>query len=324
MSARIGFVAIGRNEGARFKRCLLSLAKAGERIVYVDSGSADDSVAFAREHGALVVELKDNMAFTAARARNAGFDALIAQWPDIQYVQFIDGDCELADGFVDAAANELDNHPEIGAVAGRCRELFPDATIYNRLCDMEWAGPIGEIGACGGIFMTRADAFREIGGFNPRVIAAEDDEFCIRLRQTGAKIMRIDRDMCFHDADIRRFGQWWRRMVRAGHAFAQLGELHPGYFRAERMRAWGWGLFLPVLILAAAPLTNGLSFGLLLLYPASFIRTRAGLVRQGAAPAHAGLAARYLTLAKFPNLFGILDYKRKKLTGREIGIVEYK
>lgn len=320
----IGFVAIGRNEGERFKRCLASLQRGGERIVYVDSGSADDSVAHARENGAVVVELSTDQPFTAARARNEGFAALLRQWPDTGLVMFIDGDCELVDGFAQAAAAALKKRSAVAIVTGRCRERSPDATIYNRLCEIEWNGPTGDIDACGGIFMVRTDVFRTVGGFNPDVIAAEDDDFCIRVRESGARITRIDRDMCLHDADMHRFSQWFRRMARAGHAYAQLGELHPGYFKAQRLRAWGWGLALPAVSIVAVPFTKGLSLALLLLYPLSLVRTRAGLVRQGTAAKHATLAAAFMTLSKFPNLVGMLDYYRKKLSGRKIGIVEYK
>ncbi|GJL91745.1 glycosyltransferase [Hyphococcus sp.] len=324
MSDEVGFIAIGRNEGDRFKRCLASLQKSGTRIVYVDSGSTDDSVAHAKAQGIIVVELSSDMPFTAARARNAGFDSLMSQWPGTTLAMFIDGDCELAEGFTAEAVAAFSADSSVGAVTGRCRERFPDATKYNRLCEMEWAGPVGEIEACGGIFLVRAEGFRSIEGFNPDVIAAEDDDFCIRLRATGVKIVRIDRDMCFHDAGIHHFRQWWRRMERAGHAYAQLGELHPGYFGPERRRAWFWGLALPALSLLSAPFTDGWSLALLLLYPASLIRTRARLIQQNAAPQHATLAALFLTLSKFPNLVGMLNYKRKKLTGRQIGIVEYK
>ncbi len=320
----VGFVAIGRNEGERFKRCLLSLKKNGECVVYVDSGSTDDSVSFANEQSAAVVSLNADEPFTAARARNAGFDALVERWPDVEKVMFIDGDCELVDSFVNDAVSVLDGDAAIGIVTGRCRERDPDASAYNRLCEIEWHGPVGEITACGGIFITRVDVFREAGGFRADVIAAEDDDFCVRVGKKGKRIVRIDRDMCLHDADMHRFGQWWRRMERAGHAFAQLGELHDGYFRSERRRAWGWGLILPALTIIGAPFTNGFSFFLLLLYPASFLRTRRGLMKSGEAPEHASLGAAFLTLAKFPNLIGIIKYKWKKLTRSKVGIVEYK
>lgn len=320
----LGFVAIGRNEGERLKRCLTSLMRQSVRVCYVDSGSVDDSAAFARGVGAHVTLLSADEPFTAARARNAGFDALMREWPDTEHVMFIDGDCELADGFPGAALAAFAGNADIGVVTGRCRELYPGKTIYNRLCDMEWNGPLGDIAASGGIFMTRADAFNKAGGFDRTVIAAEDDEFCIRVRENGFRIIRIGEDMCFHDADMHRFGQWWRRAVRAGYAYAQVGEMHPGYFAGPRRRAWAWGLGLPAAMLALAPFTGGLSFLLALLYPLSFFRTRRNLVRNGAPSEHAGLFAGFLTLSKFPNLIGMLDYKRKRLQGRSVGIVEYK
>jgi len=320
----IGFVAIGRNEGARLERCLSSLLKQSDRIIYVDSDSHDDSVDIANRLGVVVVKLSNSEAYTAARSRNAGFAALKERWSDIDHVMFIDGDCALADGFPGAGVEMLRASRDVGVVTGRCRELHPDATIYNRLCEMEWNGPIGDIDACGGIFITSTDVFERVKGFNPAVIAAEDDDFCIRVRGAGYKICRIDHDLCFHDADMRHFSQWWRRATRAGHAYAQVSEIHPGYFAGPRHRAWAWGLVLPAVILLAAPFTNGWSFVLLALYGLSFARTRAKLIKEGASPSHAGLHAGFLTLSKFPNLIGMVDYRRKRLFKRDVAIVEYK
>ncbi len=324
LRSEIGFVAIGRNEGARLERCLTALKRQSDRVYYVDSGSIDDSLTIAERLGVPVVSLSPDHPFTAARARNAGFAALLEKWPDTQSVLFIDGDCELSTAFPAAALEQLEQAPDVGIVTGRCRELHPEATIYNRLCDMEWNGPIGDIDACGGIFTTRSDVFRAVGGFDETVIAAEDDDFCIRVRGNDWRIVRINQDMCFHDADMHRFGQWWRRAVRAGHAYAQVGEIHAGYFAAARRRAWIWGLVLPALALVGAPFSNGWSLLLFLLYPLSFLRVHRKLVQNGAKPTHAGLFAGFLTLSKFPNLIGMLDYKRKRLLGREVAIVEYK
>jgi len=322
--ASVGFVAIGRNEGERLRRCLTSLKVVSPHIVYVDSGSTDDSVAFAESLGVLVVALDTSQPFTAARARNAGFEKLAAAHSDVEFVMFIDGDCELAPAFPKAAVERLKTGKEIGILTGRCREARRDATIYNKLCDFEWDAPLGDIGACGGIFMVRRAIFEETGGFNPSVIAAEDDEFCIRVREKGWRVHRIADDMCFHDANMTRFGQWWTRSIRAGHAYAQVGEMHEGYFRSERLRAWGWGVILPLVAFILAPLTYGASLLLFSLYPLSFWRTRGNLMKQGLSGADASLYARFLTLSKFPNVIGVLDYWRKKLTGRDIKIVEYK
>src|SRR5688572_7206389 len=64
----VGVVVIGRNEGERLKRCLRSLIDQGAGpIVYVDSGSSDDSVAFSRSLGVHVVNLDTSIPFTMAR-----------------------------------------------------------------------------------------------------------------------------------------------------------------------------------------------------------------------------------------------------------------
>src|SRR5690348_779373 len=96
-----GAVAIGRNEGERLRRCLASLTGVASVVVYVDSGSTDGSAAWARENGADIVDLDTRIPFTAARARNVGFKHLRSIAPDLAYVQFVDGDCELMPGFAD-------------------------------------------------------------------------------------------------------------------------------------------------------------------------------------------------------------------------------
>ncbi|HXI87917.1 MAG TPA: glycosyltransferase [Parvularculaceae bacterium] len=323
-ATEIGFVAIGRNEGERLRRCLAALPRESHPVVYVDSASKDNSVAAAKALGVVVVALDESTPLTAARARNEGFARLIADAPNTDYVMFIDGDCELAPGFPIAARAVFESDSSCGVIAGRVRERNRDATIYNRLCDLEWAGPQGEICATGGIFMIRRLLFEKVGGFNPMIVAAEDDELCIRLREAGAKIWRVADDMCFHDAEMTRFGQWWRRAVRAGHAYAQVGALHKSYFLPERRRAIGWGLLLPALSIGAAPFTGGWSVLALALYPVSYVRTRMRLLNEGSSAADAGLFAAFLTLSKFPNLIGMAGYWRKRLAGRPVGIVEYK
>ncbi len=64
----LGVVVIGRNEGERLRRCLSALRGSGATIVYVDSGSSDDSVAFAHSIGVEVVGLDMSSPFTAGRA----------------------------------------------------------------------------------------------------------------------------------------------------------------------------------------------------------------------------------------------------------------
>ena len=61
-------VVIGRNEGERLKRCLKSLSMA-KLVVYVDSGSTDGSVQWARGQGVEVVELDLHLPFRCPCAK---------------------------------------------------------------------------------------------------------------------------------------------------------------------------------------------------------------------------------------------------------------
>ncbi|MGD9799550.1 MAG: glycosyltransferase family A protein, partial [Parvularculaceae bacterium] len=122
MTVSIGYVAIGRNEGERLAACLASLRKAGPGVVvYVDSGSTDDSLAIAKSFEAEIVALDMSTPFTAARARNAGISRLFEK-SDPEFVQVIDGDCELRDGWSAAAAAFLGDNADGAGVGGRRRE----------------------------------------------------------------------------------------------------------------------------------------------------------------------------------------------------------
>lgn len=317
----IDAVAIGRNEGERLIRCLDSLRAAGLRhVVYVDSGSTDGSIAAAEARGATVVRLDLSRPFTAARARNAGVAALPqgADGPD--HIQFIDGDCILLPDWIATAANFLDGNPQAAVACGRLREVAPEASIYNRLLDREWDTPIGRARSCGGIAMIRAAAFGAVGGFDPSLIAGEEPELCIRLRTAGWQIWRLDAEMARHDAAMHRFGQWWRRSRRAGHAYALGAALHGAaperHNVAQTRRALLWGLVLPLAAILGAALLHPAFLLLLLAFPVQVLR----LWRRDRDLAHAG----FLMLGKIPEAMGVLEYRFRRLTGRDGRLIEYK
>ncbi|CAN5803215.1 hypothetical protein BH23PLA1_BH23PLA1_22810 [soil metagenome] len=325
----IGIVIIGRNEGERLRRCLDSTVGRGEVVVYVDSGSTDGSVELARALGAEVVELDLSTPFTAARARNAGADRLLQIAPNVSFIQFVDGDCELVAGWLDRASNQLEAHPDWAVVSGRLREREPERSIYNRLADLEWDTPLGEAEACGGIAMIRTSAFQEVGGFDPKIAAGEEPELCLRMRQRGWKIWRIEAEMARHDIAMTRFGQWWRRTVRAGYAYAEGAARHGRtpqrhWVRESRSIAF-WGIVLPLIALALAWPTKGASLALLLVgYALLYQRVQGHRLRHGNSPTEARLYASYCLLGKFPQALGLLRYWRDRLLGRWGGLIEYK
>jgi GT2 family glycosyltransferase len=319
MTTTIGVVVIGRNEGDRLRRCLESLRDRADSIVYVDSGSTDGSLETARAAGATIHELDMSLSFNPARARSEGFDMLRAERAPA-YVQFVDGDCEVQPGWLDTASAFLDAHPDVGAVCGRRRERFPEATIWNRLIDLEWDSPVGEAKACGGDSLMRTDAVAGAGGFDPGVIAGEEAELCVRLRQAGWRIVRLDAEMTLHDAAMTRFGQWWKRTRRSGHGYAEGVAIHGGpperHKVAEMWRALIWGLGIPLAALSGALLVTPWALLILLAWPAQMLR----LILRGEVP----LRAMFMTLGKLPEATGVLEYWAKRLFRRELSMINYK
>ncbi|MBL4928215.1 glycosyltransferase [Fuscibacter oryzae] len=312
----IDAVVIGRNEGARLRACLQSLKGGVRRLVYVDSGSTDGSVQAARALGAEVVALDLNQPFTAARARNAGLASLAADPPD--FVQLLDGDCQMQPEWLARALAAFADHPAAVVICGRRRERFPEASVWNRLADREWNTPVGSARACGGDALMRFADVRAVGGYRDDLIAGEEPELCLRLIRRGGQVWRIDAEMTLHDAALTRMSQWWRRSRRAGHAFAEGAALHGAgperHWRAETRRALLWGGVLPVVILVGG-LIHPAGFLLALIYPAQMLR----LSR------HEGLAwAFWMTLAKFAEAQGALGYWLDRLRGRRRGLIEYK
>lgn len=325
MVPKVGTVAIGRNEGERLRECLQSALRGATPVVYVDSGSTDGSVPMARSLGADIVELDMKTPFTAARARNAGFERLMQLAPDISYVQFVDGDCAIFDGWIEQATTFLDAHPDVAVACGRRRERYPDRSIYNWLCDIEWNTAVGEAKACGGDALMRVAAFTKVGRYRPDVIAGEEPELCVRLRAGGWRIWRLGADMTLHDAALNRFGQWWRRALRGGYAYALGTYLHGApperHFVRESRRALAWGVYLPLALLLLGLVFSPWTWLGFLIYPLNIVRKTLAL--PGALPDRLKLAMFYV-LAHFPEGLGQIKFMADRLLGRRAKLIEYK
>ena len=330
----IGVVVIGRNEGDRLRACLASLRDFAARM-YVDSGSTDGSCELARSAGFQVVELAVPPGFTAARARNMGIERLVEQHPDLALVQTVDGDCEVRAGWLEAARAEMEADPRRAVVFGRRRERFPRTNAYHRACDDEWNVRLGEVSSCGGDALFRVAALREVGGYNPALIAGEEPDLCLRLRHHGWRVWSNGHEMTWHDVAIDRFSQWWHRSRRTGFALAEIADLHgtaadPGWRRILRSAlAWS-GLALAALVAAllalgmrspgvgALALLLGVALILQLFRLAFNQRERFGGVGTGLQWAWLMMAA------KAAQATGWLQYKLQRLTKGSASIIEYK
>jgi len=321
-------VVIGRNEGERLRAALGPIAGGSIPALYVDSGSTDGSPDLARSLGVEVLELDPGKPWSAARARNEGLERLLQRDPAPAWVQFLDGDCVLAPGWLERGVAELERRPDAAVVCGKLRELKPESSVYNRLCQLEWDRPPGEVSECGGIMLVRVRAFQEVRGFDARLIAGEDPEFCLRLRRAGWKIHRLDAEMAVHDAAMFRFSQWWTRAIRAGHAYAQAASLHggsPDRYRVRECRSLLlWSAVIPLVIALLAWPTHGWSLLALGLYPLQALRIawreRGRGMRRGDALLH-GISC---VLAKWPQAQGWIRFQRRRRTAGGPAIIEHK
>jgi glycosyltransferase involved in cell wall biosynthesis len=306
------------------ERCLESLSTAF-KLVYVDSGSTDGSAQWAADHGADVIALDMNLPFTAARARNAGFRRIRETAPHIEYIQFLDGDCEIIGDWLRRALSFLDTHPDVGAICGRRRERYPDRSIYNWLCDREWEGAAGEVRSCGGDVMIRTSALATVGGYREDMIAGEEPELCFRLRVAGWRVWRLDAEMTLHDAAMMHFSQWWKRVLRSGYAFAHGAFLHGAsperHWVWESRRAWIWGLWLPLGCLMAGLMFGPWGWLTSLIYPLQMLRQTSrntGTLKQRAT------VALFHLLGRFPEAIGQVKFMLDRLLGRRSRLIEYK
>ena len=324
----LAIVIIGRNEGERLRKSITSSLRSSHAAVYVDSGSTDGSVELAKSLGVEVVELDSSTPFTAARGRNTGFNYLNEKNFTFQFVQFVDGDDEMDKAWFRAGLDTLMENHDVGIVAGRKKECFPDKSVYNTLFDMEWDTAIGEVDEVSGTFMARADLFEQLGGFNETLIAGEDPELCFRVRQAGWKILRLADFMAWHDANMMQFAEWWRRAVRTGHAYAEGAVLHGKSTQRHNLKQtrsnWAWGLILPIIVVVLAVPTTGLSLLLLPSYLVLFYRVYKWRKSLGNSDRHAILYAGFTVLGKVPCAWGQILYWKNRWQGKVSTLIEYK
>lgn len=327
----LSVVVIGRNEGDRLERCLQSVkamrgAEGPVELIYVDSASTDDSVDRAAKLGARVLEVRPDRP-SAALGRNAG-------WREARsnFVLFLDGDTVLDPDFPAAALEEMKD-PAVAVVWGHRREIHPERSLYNRVLDLDWIYPPGVSDFCGGDAVMRKASLEAAGGFDATLIAGEEPELCQRIRSLGQVILHIDRPMTGHDLAMTEWRQYWRRAVRAGHAYAEVSERLAGsefpLWSAESRGNIRRALILAGLLAAGvaaaliwqsfSPLVVALAlYAVLILRTAwkSRWKSRNGLTLL--------LYAVHSQFQHIPIFLGQMGYRRDKRRGEKRRLIEYK
>lgn len=327
---RVAVVVIGRNEGDRLVRCLESVwavdyPGSALDVIYVDSQSTDDSIDQAKQLNARVLEVNPERP-CAAVGRNAGWRAT-----DAPFVLFLDGDTVLDPGFIRTA---LDAFTEDHAVVfGHRREIATGDSLYNRVLDLDWIWPVGEVDFCGGDALMRRDALEAVDGYDESLIAGEEPDMCGRMRDIGYRVLHIDAAMTGHDMAMHRFSQYWRRATRTGHAYSEVSrrfaDTPDRFWTAESRRN-----YVHAGVLSGTPVAVG----------AATLATRSALPAVGAALFWSAIVARSATRAawkqadlgtrvlygvhshfqQLPIALGQLSERASRLRGERKGLIEYK
>jgi len=327
----LSVVVIGRNEGERLIRCLESvttmqpLGRAIE-LLYVDSASSDGSAERAFEYGAKVIRINPARPCAAA-GRNAGWKAASAA-----IVLFLDGDTVLAPQFVADSLHHFDD-PRVAVVFGRRSEIKPEASMFNRVLDLDWVFPEGRALFCGGDALIRRSVLEEVNGFDERLIAGEEPEMCWRIRARGYEIVGVDRSMVVHDLAMTRWSQYWSRALRSGFALAEISARFrhtssPLWLRESRRNILHGTIMLALFLVAPTvaivcrtPIPIVLVIGILSLLA---VRTAYRARWKSGRLVTLLLYGLHSHLQHIPILFGQLMYRHAHRTGRVQGLIEYK
>jgi cellulose synthase/poly-beta-1,6-N-acetylglucosamine synthase-like glycosyltransferase len=264
---------------------------------------------------------------TAALGRNAGWQAARGE-----IVFFLDGDTVVAPGFLAAGLREF-SEATVAVVWGHRREMHPENSVYNRVMDLDWVYAPGWTEFCGGDALFRRDALERTGGFDETLIAGEEPELCRRVMAAGWRILHIDRAMTGHDLAVMEFGQYWRRAMRAGHAFAEVAERFRGTPEAfwsedvtrNRRRAWVLMGLVGGAVLLAGLLRAWWPVGMLVCVLGALVLRTAWKARwKGAGWGTLVLYGVHSHLQQVPIYFGQREFWRNRRRGVRTGLVEYK
>jgi cellulose synthase/poly-beta-1,6-N-acetylglucosamine synthase-like glycosyltransferase len=263
----------------------------------------------------------------AAAGRNAGWKAASAA-----IILFLDGDTVLAPKFVADSLHHF-NDQRIAVVFGRCREIKPETSIFNRVLDLDWVYPNGQALFCGGDALIRRSVLEEVNGFDERLIAGEEPEMCWRIRARGYQIMGVDRSMVVHDLAMTRWSQYWRRALRSGFALAEISTRFrhtssPLWLHQSRRNILQGIIMLLLFLLAPilaivcrTPIPIALAIGIVSLLT---LRTALRARWKSGSLVTLLLYGLHSHVQHIPILFGQLIYQHARRTGRVQGLIEYK
>lgn len=181
-----------------------------EEVMLVDSASSDETVERAKNFPIDIVELLEPDRLTPAAGRKVGFDLTSGR-----FVLFLDGDMQLMPGWLAQAVEVLSSHPDVAAVTGTVINVFNEEPSEG-IAQTYMTGDVTELSCrhTGGMAMYRRSLLDQVGGFHPYLHSDEEPELCLRLRNAGLRLVKIDLPAALHFTRAPTLGSLFERRKR--------------------------------------------------------------------------------------------------------------
>jgi len=193
------------NEAKYISRTLFALKNQTFKdfeVIIKDGQSQDETVGIAREFAKKVVSIRD---FSAGDARNQG-----ARHADGEILVFMDADTLLPPETLARFCELMDDENVVGA---SCRKVPQSGSILDRLLyefvniSIFVSAVLGLGGAHGNCMLIRRPFFEQIGGFNPNIIVAEEQELVRRALKFGRYVFLLDHFVVENPRRLRKWGR---------------------------------------------------------------------------------------------------------------------
>lgn len=181
---KLSIIVPAFNEERLITQCLESIIAAlaantrfgfASEVIVVDNNSTDRTAELASRAGARVCFEPVNR---IGRARNAGAAVAEGEW-----LMFVDADSAVSPGLVRDVFRLIDSGAKVGCGSTVRMQGLP---LWG--CMVLWGWTRISIlfrWAAGALFVCRADAFRDVGGFSEILYAAEEIDLSRRLKKWG-------------------------------------------------------------------------------------------------------------------------------------------
>lgn len=250
----LSIVIITRNEAKNISRCIESVTKEilhfnSVEVFLVDSASTDETVEIAKRYPINILRLKSSWFLSAAAGRYLGTFYSRGNW-----ILFLDGDMELANGWLEKAL-QFTHDTNIAGISGNIRDIYIQNGQVSGTRDyfQDPVGSIIETSEFGGAALYSRSALERVGGYNPFIKSDEEPELCLRLRFSGYKLIRLPDLIASHYCIPSKsfLGQVRRARMNYFIGFGQISRAYWGtqlFWVYQKERGFYWPFLIGICI----------------------------------------------------------------------------